>query len=123
MAYQRTEWDDGDVITAQKLNKIEEAITIHEPHVFVTTTSTGQTQDSLYLDYTYAQIVSAAEEGLVVMRSSRATDFRLGYLVGYSTTPGTIEVTFSYFLSDGFTNVLVFSGETEDGVLSATLPK
>lgn len=123
MAYQKTEWNDGDTITAQKLNKIEEAITTHYPHVFVTTTSTGQTQDSLYLDYTYAQIVSAAEEGLVVMKSSRVTDFRLGYLLGYSTTPGTIQVTFSYYTGDGFANVLTFSGETEDGVLSATLPK
>lgn len=61
MSYTPTEWSTGDVITAEKLNNIEQGIVSHD--VFVVTSINDDSLNAFVLDKTYAEILTAIKSG------------------------------------------------------------
>lgn len=76
MAYTKTNWKDGDVISAEKMNKIEQGI---EDAV-----ASGGSSDVFMVDdnTTYADVMNAAESGKVVL--SPNTLVVMPYTIGSS---------------------------------------
>lgn len=61
MSYTYTEWNTGDVITAEKLNNIEQGIVSHD--VFVVTSTNDDSLSAFVLDKTYDEILQAFTSG------------------------------------------------------------
>lgn len=63
MAYEPTNWKTGDVVTSEKLNKIEQGIAGGGGVLVAHYTVEGTT---LTLDKTYAELLEASESGIVI---------------------------------------------------------
>lgn len=61
MAYNPTEWETGDVITAEKLNKAEEGIAAASP--FIIHIVVDEATEAVSLDQTYGAILAAQLAG------------------------------------------------------------
>lgn len=63
MAYTKQTWANGDVITAEKLNHMEDGIESAVPAMFIITLE--QSGDDYTIDKTMAEIMSAYNSGLI----------------------------------------------------------
>ena len=94
MSYEKQTWASGDVITAEKLNHIEDGVAVAEPFIInLTYTQTGgsdstpPTLSDFVADKTYDEIFAAYNAGrIVILRSSVSgssseTDMLLDYYV------------------------------------------
>ena len=114
MGYIPTEWETGDVITAEKLNKAEEGIAAASDEVFIVKITWGESGDTATLDKTLAEIVGsqvpvmiAPNEGTQVYYAgthytdpSEDPDGVYLYMVSYPSGSAVI-VTFLFMDVDG----------------------
>lgn len=80
MAYTPTSWQNGDVITAEKLNNMESGIAAALP-VFLVTFSYDDGTDTYVADHTFAEIATAAQAGniLMICMEDEVSGNRYGY--------------------------------------------
>ena len=105
MSYTPTNWKDGDVITSQRLNKIENGISESTQDLFfIIKVIEPQNSESLpYLDKTFSEIESALENGKI--------------LLVYSKTQNTEQqgrVTFSCIYNSLRSNIVIQKAEDEE---------
>ena len=67
MSYTPTNWKAGDTVTSAKLNKMEQGIANSDNGILVINESLEPNSDTLYLNKTYAEIISAAQEGKFII--------------------------------------------------------
>lgn len=69
MAYEKTEWKNGDTITAEKLNHMEDGIENNANGVFIVrkVKSTGEEPGDYHLNKTFGEIRSAFESGKIIV--------------------------------------------------------
>ena len=67
MSYEATEWSDGDIITAQKLNKLENGVVNAGSGGILVVTGSHDGNVST-LDHTFDEIYSAAQTGIVILK-------------------------------------------------------
>ena len=115
MSYTPTVWETGDTITAEKLNKIEDAMS----PLIITVSGDG------VLSHTYREILSASENARgVFLRLDDGNDiYNSGYYQFYTAwvenglytfqKPGTRIVKFRFFS---------FYGESDDGPMTKNPP-
>lgn len=70
MAYQKTIWNTGDIITAEKLNNIENGIENNQ-NIFNITITQDDNDDS-WSDKTASEIKEAADQGLKILTNNSA---------------------------------------------------
>lgn len=90
MSYEKTTWETGDTITAEKLNKLENGVAEagESGGVLVTFTVTMQdmyTVGSVVADKTYLQVIEAINKGSVVMAKVTGLPAR-DILIAFSRT-------------------------------------
>lgn len=67
MAYTKTVWATGDIITADKLNNMEDGIEEHDPIILSAEgTASGTNWDFVFDDITFGDVVSAVQAGKTV---------------------------------------------------------
>ena len=64
MSYIPTEWKTGDIVTAEKLNKLEEGVASGGGGGGVLRITMTQVEDVAYLDKTYEDITTALNQGI-----------------------------------------------------------
>lgn len=81
MSYEKQTWASGDVITAEKLNHIEDGVVVAEPFIVNLTytqsggsSSTPPTLSDFVADKTYDEIFAAYTAGRIVILRSSASD-------------------------------------------------
>ena len=81
MSYEKQTWQTGDVITANKLNHMEDGITGTGGggDLFIVTVTPDSNWETFTADKTYNEVVSAAESGKVVVFRIVEGDF-INYL-------------------------------------------
>lgn len=121
MNYNKTTWDTGDIVTAEKLNNIEDGIASAGDGIFIVSVQGGDNEPRA-LDKTYAEIVEAFNSGKTVVilqsqSSSAGTAVGWMYLCGYSEINSGDFTTYGV----GFTSpdVTDFVSLDADGVLVA----
>lgn len=74
MAYEPTIWQTGDVVSSEKLNKLEEGVASGNEIFLVEANATQDENDSwsCELSHTYSEIVSAAQSGAIPILRLRA---------------------------------------------------
>lgn len=100
MAYTPTNWQTGDVITAEKLNKMENGIAGSSLEVIFTVT----TNDELVPNETFENVLAALTAGIPVTFKTNAGMFLYldQYEEGDSETQGSIELhTIPLVLNNG----------------------
>ena len=91
MAYVKTVWETGDVITAAKLNNAEDGIEAHDPIILAAEgTASGANWDFSFEDITFGNIVSAVQAGKTVM-----------LILSYGTNTYAVSVTGCNIYTDG----------------------
>lgn len=97
MAYIPTEWETGDVITAEKLNKAEEGISAAYPLLIEVAVAEGS-QTKKVMDKTYAEIEAAivADAPIVISQKYMADDALLGAYLYVILTCGQNQVSNAY---------------------------
>jgi len=109
MSYTPTNWQSGDVVTSEKLNKIEQGI--------AAASGGGGIQvihsDNGVLDKTYAEIVTAATNSFVYLDEVNETFHGIGNLVMYGSYDGTYSVAFSSTFAPG--GIVQYETDSEDG--------
>ncbi len=120
MAYIPTEWETGDIITAEKLNKAEQGIANASDEVFVikATYSFDGGVPSATLDRTLSEILSAVDAGKPLVMNEQFTfiqpDYEdnepVGVTIGQKGTN----------LSTGEFHMVVMKFVVVDGVLTWT---
>lgn len=90
MAYIPTEWETGDVITAEKLNKAEEGIAAASPLVITVSMAEGS-QTAKVMDKTYAEIEAAiiADAPIIISQKYMEDDALLGAYLYAMVSAGT----------------------------------
>ena len=112
MSYTKQAWETGDLITAAKLNHIEDGVDGAYGMVVVATMTTED--DTTTLDKTYQDISDALTAGKVVYaKSATASDITL-YTLGVLALD-EYAVT---FYAVGGSDAMEFSSETATGVLT-----
>ena len=102
MAYTPTEWKSGDVITAEKLNNIEEGIS--NSNIFIVNISAHGSGGSYTVtsDKTYTEIRAAYDAGKIIIgnidddQGGAPDDYHLRYQAFCSTTGIHYNFTFKY---------------------------
>lgn len=114
MAYTPTEWVTGDVITAVKLNKLENGVAAIDGVMVVEAEAEG---DTLTLDATYAEIAAAMTANIPVFVKLETSENENMYFMAYNngivsgdTDTYTINV---YDMSSGQT--VSFTTDSADG--------
>ena len=81
MSYTKTTWKTGDVITAEKLNKIEDQVAANEEAIsqggtnLITVTYTYDSETALYTTQaTFGEVLEAFENGVTVMFTTSEED-------------------------------------------------
>lgn len=110
MSYVKTAWVDGDTVSAQKLNKIETALTIDNDCVYNVEMHWDVGGDSAYLDKTYREIKNAAESKIVILTFEEQE--------GYTTAPlyGMQEISPSHYVV--IFDEIMFESYDQDGVMT-----
>jgi len=122
MAYEPTEWQNGDVITAEKLNKAEQGIAAAGP-LLVTVTADGATYHEL--DKSYKEITEASSLRFHGAADQYATDVDF-ILMSTSEYSGTYYVDLAFIEVSNDEPVLKYLGFTassETGTLVNGTPK
>lgn len=66
MAYNKTTWNTGDIVTAEKLNNLEQGVTNAQTMVLHGTETNDGHVTKYTLDYTFAEIKAAFDAGVSV---------------------------------------------------------
>lgn len=75
MAYVKTVWETGDVITAEKLNNAEGGIEAHDPYILSAEgTASGSNWNFAFDGITFGNVVSAVQAGKTVRLLLSYTD-------------------------------------------------
>lgn len=120
MAYVKTTWQTGDVITAEKLNNMEGGIEALQPLIVIKTqieeNNTKASFPQFTLDKTYTEIMSALQAGVnVFICLIDADEFNRDMVVRADYYQGKYEVVDT-------ANVFYYS-TTADGTLSTIQPE
>lgn len=111
MAYTPTEWETGDVITAEKLNKAENGIAGATPLIIPVAYD-----DSTYiytLDASYSELL-AHKDGFNMCKLETATKIEYGYLAQLYVSDGTYYAKFITLGAEGATTTYPFTASSED---------
>lgn len=73
MSYEPTEWKTGDVVTAEKLNKLEEAVGNADNSPLIVSGTTSDNVETL--DKTWKEIYDAYVSGRVVLYKEEAENY------------------------------------------------
>lgn len=73
MSYTPTEWETGQTITAEKLNKLEQGVA-NAGGVFVVGMTYDYDNSRITLDKTYAEMLAAAQAGNIVIAKGADAD-------------------------------------------------
>lgn len=127
MAYTPTTWATGDIVTAEKLNKLEQGVEGAGGSLVATGTyraATGAVSGADYemsLNKTYAQIEAAMEAGQSVMISVPESYPAVSYAVAGHYAIVSVECVNDVYYVYGFVgaNPTTFESATEDGELVA----
>lgn len=95
MAYTPTNWQTGDIITAEKLNKAERGIADAFPLVVGVRMAEGS-QSAMVMDKTYADIEEAIDKDLPVIMNQKvyaSEDELLGAYLYYLMSAGTSQTS------------------------------
>lgn len=85
MAYVEHLWKDGDIITAEKLNEIEEGIGAGDFFIDVIVNDENQT----VLNKTYAEIEAIIDKGIIPwFKTQSGTTIEITTIIGVSETSG-----------------------------------
>lgn len=120
MAYVKTTWETGDVITAEKLNNMEGGIEALQPMIVVKTqieeNNTKAGNPEFTLDKTYTEIMTALQAGVTVFICLTDVDeFYRDMVVKADYYQGVYEIVDT-------ANVFYYSS-TADGTLSTKQPE
>ena len=88
MGYIPTEWETGDVITAEKLNKAENGIAGAGPYIVQIDSYDPETSDAI-LDASFEDVYNAVSAGRLVMMQDEQTtkNVSISFLMGTSYNP------------------------------------
>ena len=89
MSYTPTEWNTGDVVTAEKLNKLENGVASSGGGILITVVN-----ENFVLDKTARELKSAVESGITVYAEKNGT---CGVLVGFKFMEDDPEYPYYYF--------------------------
>ena len=121
MSYTPTEWKKGDVITATKLNKIENGIAAINVSPLIVTVTVSDDNDSTYhtCDKTWNEIKTAFESGRLVwfysFDDSGGTEITSYYIMSglYSTIDPT-DPTYNEYACSDVTNTTYTTNDPND---------
>lgn len=116
MAYNKTIWKDGDVISASKMNKIEQAVAHSgsgKGHCLI---HVGKSNNIITSDSTYSEIYQALNNGYLpiviaqgnITDNAEATGMYNAYLVNYGTISGRDNM---YFVNNDYPFALMLSSQ------------
>lgn len=121
MAYEKTTWTSGDVITAEKLNNMEDGIeNASDGNAFVVTISQHEFGGTATADKTYAEIEEAFQQGRDVRGILNRVDGTVIYGMAMNRDPVGIH---GYFIEPYFENGAITKfrvqvvGMTESGAV------
>lgn len=93
MSYTPTTWADGDLITAEKLNHIEQGVqinernlrlnTLKEKYFYINPPSTSQSQNAVRFRYNNQSFTPEEFKGLLIIFSDAGGPLSMGYLYSY----------------------------------------
>lgn len=82
MSYQPTNWQANDIITAEKMNKLEQGISTNEPLILTATNSSGRCT----LNASYNDLIAAYAQGRsIVAINETENDTEYSSCVGINT--------------------------------------
>ena len=95
MAYVKTNWETGDIITAEKLNNIEGGVESAQPNVeffiiHVTKTVDEQFNRHFTADKTFSEIVAAASAGKILAMTNPEANGMYIFPSTYGASNGNI---------------------------------
>lgn len=99
MSYTPTTWANGDVVTATKLNKIEQALANAGTGFLVTVTINPNDSHQYITDKTAAEIKAAADSGLPIFVNCPNTSLAINNVYNPSYTVKT-STYFAHFVYD-----------------------
>lgn len=67
MAYEPTSWSTGDIVTAEKLNKLENGIASSGGEIFIVNTLLDEETGGMILDKTWQEIKDAFDSGKLIL--------------------------------------------------------
>lgn len=89
MAYVEHLWKDGDIITAEKLNEIEEGIGAGDFFIDVIVNDENQT----VLNKTYAEIEAIIDKGIIPwFKTQSGTTIKITTIIGVRETSGQYKI-------------------------------
>ena len=127
MSYEKQTWANGDVITAEKLNHIEDGVYSNSQSGGVLLVNESYDDDTgiSTLDKTYTEIKAAIDAGIPVTVLSQDTAATFVDFVSQCSTDDKVPpehydvyVFSATALANGDSPVLIYSSTTADGVLS-----
>lgn len=119
MAYEPTEWKKGDVVTSEKLNKIEGGIAAGVGVLVVGLTITDTLEEaSATLDKTAGEIIAAVEAGsIVVARASGENSHADWYFSSHAVMQNgehTGEIAVVFYSPDDTDLVAMYAATSDD---------
>lgn len=127
MSYSKQTWANGDVITAEKLNHIEDGVYANSQSggALIVNASYDDQTGTETLDKTYTEIKAAIDAGTPVTILSQDTAATFVNFVSQCSTDDKVPpehyqvyVFSATALANGDSPVFIFSSTTADGVLS-----
>lgn len=82
MSYEKQTWANGDIITANKLNHIEDGIENSEKNTLIV--NVDATQNPITADKTYDELLSALQNGVAITAIVKNSEYDVDYDMDYT---------------------------------------
>lgn len=114
MAYEPTNWSDGDIVTAEKLNKIEQGVTnAGAGSGGGMVVEINAVEDDMVMNHTWKEIYDAAPLMPIAICIELGTSYMLGHIVSVESSNGEYFVTVVIW-NNGYV-AKDFIADSEDG--------